>query len=489
MTRQHRAFHCQAFADTYMKHSDIATELSEDDPLFAELPVPFLHPHYEYHDALLQNMPIPVVPETTKRVLSELEVPILTFFTDGSCKYPTSPSTCFSAFSIVADLAGSDVERKRLADTCLSTGTMPSTLLTILVGRTKGRQHIHRAELSAIVLLFENFDDFHVFMDSATAISMVNLCRRVSDLRELSEHDDFDLLSRLFASMGPNKKVLKIKAHQDVSCIADPLPRYFSMGNAVADIAANKACTQLLPEVVQQLEGYHHDAQEQGEKVIRYWNLNLDLQAARARAGAVRSDTEICVATPNMNVRDLLINWTITYVWTQPSEVNDVELWGFQWAAALMEWIRSSKWPSASVEDDPGISWTEIAVLQGQWLPVKRKRGQCHYLVQPTLPQDLQDLGITLSEQATNVYNLMCQVQGLTDRPILPPHCRFGKCKSFYLQGHAAWTTGLSVRPQFAMQPKVFQILHDFLALHSGMTTLPDVDISPVLYMKCGQKT
>ena len=81
----------------------------------------------------------------------------LIFFTDGSCTHPTMPDTCYSAFSIVGDLCQNDLQRRDLADVFLTQQTSLSSLQTLLVGRTQGRQHIHRAELTAIIVLCESF--------------------------------------------------------------------------------------------------------------------------------------------------------------------------------------------------------------------------------------------------------------------------------------------------------------------------------------------
>ena len=485
-TRQHRTFFCLAFEKTREAHHDFVAEIAQDDPDFVDLPVIFCHPHFEFHDALLYNMPRPEISRQTIQTLEQLGVPCLAFYTDGSCMHPTSTSTCFSAFSVTVDMARDDSHRKDLADIFMSTGTMPNTFQTISVGRTQGRQQIHRAELSAIILIFEHFDSAVVYTDSATAISLVSRCRCIQDVTELIHHDDYDLLSRLFHVLTPAKKVEKVKAHQQVRLIADPLQRYHALGNTIADLAANTACTGLLPEVVQQLQEHHNDLLEQRDKVLKYYNLNLDLQTARAQASAVRAEDSGPALHTHVDIRNLLCNWQVLDVWVQPSYLDDSELvhsvWGFQWAVALLEWIQSCQWPAHPVEGDPGLSWSELAIClmlqQQQWLPVKRQRATFNFIFQANSPQDLEDLAPSFSELSTTVYHLMSQLQGLIVQPILPNHCKYGKCRALYLQGHAAWSTGLSCRPRFAQQEQVFDILHRYLSNHSGLVSLPDLQLS-----------
>jgi len=482
-TRQHRTFTCNAFAQIRLEHQDYADELFETDPDFVELPAIFMHPHYEFYDELLRRMPIPEISqETCVRILQTSDSPC--FYTDGSCKYPTCPSTCYSAFAVVADLSTDDVQRCNQADVFRSTGIMPATLQTIATGRTQGRQLIHRAELSAMALVFETFATATVYTDSSTAISLINRCRRAQCVEDLMEHDDIDLLSRIFRVLTANHQVRKVKAHQNPVNVFDALLRFHALGNTVADTAANYACVHLLPEVVQQLEDKRTDLLEQQEKLRNFFNLNLDLQHARAKATSIRANDENIVTTP-VDVKNLLCNWTVHTAWEQPTLLNDHELvhsvWGYQWAVALLEWVQSCRWPAEEVQGDPGISWTEIAIClmlqQGQWLPVKRLRGDHHLILQANSPQDLKDLQPTLSELSTTVYNLMNQLQGLVLQAVLPQHCRFGKCKSLYLQGYHAWTTGLSCRPAFSQQTCVFNFVHNYVAAHSGLDETPKFQI------------
>ena len=105
---------------------------------------------------------------------------------------------CFSAYAIVADLSTADEHRKHAAEGFLVLGKIPNILQTVLVGRTQGKHCIHRAELSAIVLLFESFENFSVYTDSATSIALINRCRSALSLEELCNHEDFDLLQRIY---------------------------------------------------------------------------------------------------------------------------------------------------------------------------------------------------------------------------------------------------------------------------------------------------
>ena len=147
-------------------------------------------------------------------------------------------------------------KEKTLHVTYRYTEQFPNALQVVAIGRTQGHQAIHRAELQALLVLFEQLDRFEAYTDSATAIACIDACRRAVDLEELADHDDFDLLQRFFLTVSREKKVHKIKAHQKLVDISDDLLLFRALGNHMADQSANKVCVELLPEVVAQLEEF-----------------------------------------------------------------------------------------------------------------------------------------------------------------------------------------------------------------------------------------
>ena len=81
-------------------------------------------------------------------------------------------------------------------------------------------------------------------------------------------------------------------------------------------------------------------------------------------------------------------------------------------------------------------------------------------------------------EQSNNAYNFMCQLQGLIVQPVMPDFCKYGKCQSLYIQGYHAWTTGLSVKPQFPQQSQLFELMHGLLATRrANLEPLPPVNL------------
>lgn len=113
---------------------------------------------------------------------------------------------------------------------------------------------------------------------------------------------------------------------------------------------------------------------------------------------------------------------------------------------------------------------------QGQFLPVRRRRGDQDFLFQATAPEDIESLQITLSEQATTAYAIFVQLQGLLVKKIIPEHCTMGKVRALYIQRYSAFTTGLTVRPKMAMQKELFWTINSFLTQKGNdLNKLPDL--------------
>eukprot|EP00435_Cladocopium_sp_Y103_P011836 s4409_g3.t1 len=463
-SKVHRTFTCAAFQEVRQPFEPFLTELFEMNADLVELPAIHLHPHHEFHDKLLHSMPMPELDVGIINKLTNLGISCPTFYTDGSCKHPTSPSTCYSAFAIVCDLTITESQRKDFACTFRYTGKIPWVFQTVAVGRTFGKQSIHRAELQALLVLFEQLDKFHVYTDSAAAIACIELCRKAVDLEELAEHDDFDLLRRFFHLVSPEKQVSKIKAHQNLQEIRDDVKLFHALGNHVADQTANAAVTQLLPEIAEQLEVFHQDLSQQTETLKQFFDLNLQLQTARAKMSQQDEDAPLDMLRDKQT---LFCQWTVDQPWPFPANIGDEELantaWSLQWSVAILEWFEHCQWPSEPRDDDPGLAWAEMAlslVLQQQmWLPVKRLRQGTELILQAVSPSELEALQTTLAEQATVMYSMVTQTFGLVEKRLVPEHVKMGKVRSLYWQGHTAWSTGFQCRPAFSNQKDVYLIL------------------------------
>ena len=131
---------------------------------------------------------------------------MLRFFT-GSCLHLASINTRFSSFSIVVDLANDDEERIMFARQFKHSHIMPPTLQFLNACRTPGTQHIHRAELAAVVYLCERFFNTVIYSDSAVTLYVVQRCLDAEHFRILHDLDHLDLVHRLWCAMHVGHRV------------------------------------------------------------------------------------------------------------------------------------------------------------------------------------------------------------------------------------------------------------------------------------------
>lgn len=118
------------------------------------------------------------------------------------------------------------------------TRQIPPFFRVIALGRVQGLQTIHRAELSALVLLTETFSRFVVYSDSANALRDVESCGSDAYMFERLRHEHPDLLDRIHAALQPGQTFRKVKAHQLETPDLQGMEKYHALGNHVADLAA-----------------------------------------------------------------------------------------------------------------------------------------------------------------------------------------------------------------------------------------------------------
>ena len=230
-----------------------------------------------------------------------------------------------------------------------------------------------------------------------------------------------------------------------------------------------------------QLEEFHADFCQQQKTLKQFFDLNLQLQTARAQVS--QQDNEMQFDNLS-NKQDLFCNWTISSPWTFPTDIGDDEVlhtaWSLQWSVAILNWMENCRWPLEPTEGDPGLSWVELALslaLSNQmWLPVKRLRAGQELILQPITADETESLQLTLAEQGTVAYSMVTQIMGLVVKRLIPQHVTMGKVPSLYWQGSASWTTGFRCRPQFDNQRDVYMILQKLFLDGHGIHCLPFIE-------------
>ena len=107
------------------------------------------------------------------------------FFTDGSCQHPSSRNTRFSTFTIAIDLSIDEDTQRQAVQLYHDLGFMPTSLKIITVARTPGDQHIHRAEIYAVLTCLETFDMTRIHTDSQVVMDIIAKCRATDDPHSL----------------------------------------------------------------------------------------------------------------------------------------------------------------------------------------------------------------------------------------------------------------------------------------------------------------
>ena len=282
-TKKHRLLECPLFHDVRNEHHAIVEALKENDEAMTELPVMFESPLAEYHIALKFAEPEACIQDNIVRNLqAHCVTPHL--YSDGSCQHQNSPNTRFAAYSLVADLCVDDAMRVEQANRYLATGKIPETLIKIGAARCGGEQHIGRAELWPITIAFENFSDFILHTDSAYCVDTVNKIQKSKKIAELAEHNEFDLVRRIFNQPKSNQQVVKIAAHRDPKLIQNPVEQYHCLGNMLANDSAIDMCLHGEVCITKQYQELHNQHEQQENHLRQLFNLHLQLQKERAKA-------------------------------------------------------------------------------------------------------------------------------------------------------------------------------------------------------------
>lgn len=484
-TRQHRLLFCSAFHSHREPFHEAVQQVIDTGGDFAELPVIFKHPHYDFHDAIHMKMPrVTIEPQNLPTLLGHEG--FRNYYTDGSCQFPSQPSLRYAAFSVVVDLAVDDTMRRAEARAWRGTGILPHTLHKLCAAPLSGPQTIHRAEAEAILTVVKLDPAARIFSDSACSLQKCWNIQAGSTIFDFASHADFDQLRELVLAVTPQHVFTKIKAHVDPHTVQDDLQLYHTLGNFYADQLANQANQLLHPQLVTEWNHQHATAMQQREQYEQLCNLVLALQTARSQAAET---TPSATKTVQATVQPLaVLTRTFSDQWL-PAEQWDEEwlqysVWGHQMMFTAVTWLRELHWPLAPpAKPEAGVSWVEIAMsmatIHNNWLPVKRvNSGGTYYVKHFSSVEAAVAEGLDLSEQAETAAAVIKQLKSLVPQKIMPDWCGSATVQSLYLQGFARWTTGLAVRPIFPEQAQIQESLRQYLQLHPGkLKGLPSLNL------------
>eukprot|EP00438_Fugacium_kawagutii_P009916 Skav216409 [mRNA] locus=scaffold457:478079:479827:+ [translate_table: standard] len=483
-TKPHKWLECPALEQVRDRHGEAVQTLSEDFPGWIDWPVIFMNTDRSFLPVLNHMIPEITWDDHELDVLHNLQdTQTLQFFTDGSSVHQEEPSTRYSGFAIIVDLADSQSERWHQVQEWFSSGDMPSTLVPLLKSRLSGPQGIHPAELSAIVLIIEQFPRCSIWTDSQVAISAFEVGSTARSIHDFVDHPHFPLVLRIFHAFSGEQAVHKIKAHQQPHPTMPFDTVYKILGNQLADEEA-KTAAYLLPQLSQESDTLFEQVTHQSLALQKVYTYVLDLQMTLAKAQTMVPGSRLnpVLQIPAQNPMQVLQEWQPHPSCSFDTEVDDTALqhcaWGWQTAAAMVRFLRGCRWPTdvLAADSSPGLSWWEVAmgvILElGTFLPVRRKTSDGVTMsIWISSYQDACRFQVTMAEQSETVSHLYRQVQGLVPQTLAPSVVR-GRVKSMYMLGEMSQNTGLSHRPFYQRQRQVVEHLHRFV--HEGRR-LPDL--------------
>jgi ribonuclease HI len=466
-TKAHRLLACPATSAARFPHADVIEALEEHDHIHVLLPIAYHDPEIAFHQFLLNQLP---EPQVFKPNFSPHWI-----FTDGSSKHPTDIDTRWASFAVV-------FPHMDLATLSMSQLRNPAWLLehaftTAAVSHVKGRQTMPRAELMAAVLAQELEHQRTVVTDSQYVIDAHHKVREAIDIKLLHTHANYDLLKRLHALVqkGISIPVQKVKAHQPL----DPQHQEFwlRIGNAVADLAAQTANSQLATPVITQLIKLGKEQRQMDAFLKDQLSLRSDLAQFRAKL----QQDEIQHLSPEQKL-DQLLTWNIpdeeAMRYTIPEDLYYVvhaSRWGTGYSQTLLDWLQTLRWPISNEYTCPpvGVSWFELAVnymiVTQRSIPVNTAQGG------PTVYKNNEDdEGFDVSAfDFTSVVNSfrdsITHLAYLTQIPIHPP-VKACKVTSICILGSGHCKQGLPLRPTMYRQQATLDTILQYLRCEDNQT-------------------
>jgi hypothetical protein len=479
-TKEHRLLTCPIGQSIRENYQDLLQTLETTGTTMPSWPVISVHPaadaiqvmHFKQPETELMQAVAPFL--RAQPPDSEIH-----WFTDGSCFHPTCP-TKFAAYSIILDLCQSNREREYLANQHRYLKLHPPSLKVVAANRCQGEQDILRAEMSAIADIICKCGRGVIHTDSQTAITLCNLAMDSQLPLHFATCAHSDILFKIWTKGRQHCSLEKIKAHVNISEVAEATQRYFHMGNALANDAAQQACANLLPNFVTELQELHRDMQVERDMFKALCHLHLELRTARQQAEMASTPDEQAVQHTENTILLAFCSWSLPHHINYTGMVNTTFLqfgtWGQATHEALLRWSRTLQWPTEADESPLkkgcGISWIELAfsfmMYSQQYLPVVRKtaEGEERVLCVGSW-QSAHEYSITSTELGTNMQKALDNTIAMIPE-VFFPNVKRRKVSSLYLQGAGRFTQGLHMRPVLPNQAEVANLIHQHVKETNG---------------------
>ena len=473
--KTHRLLTCSLGSEERSNFPELTKQLLDSESSIPELPVVHVSPFADAHLTLQFRHSKPVLAQEFKDLVNNRQISgqILHWFTDGSCAYPSLANGRFSSFAVVIDICHNDEQRIAFAESYQHLNEIPPCFVVAMTGRTIGEQDIYRAELQAVAAVVQEARYGTVHCDSQVAVSNTSHLKNCANTTSLANSEHFDVLLEMWETNSLDAiQIQKIKAHRNISQIADPMERFLAMGNKCADKAAEQSCAFLHHDIVQHYDKQAKDILNERKMLHDALELNLLLQKVRTQA---QKDTVVEDKTTQLTgdkILDAFANWQFdeSLEWAPQFDTSYLRFstYGEDIALKTLTWFSNFTWPTGVLGPtgrNTGVSWVELGLswvlFHKQYLPISRlsSSGEMRIVI-PGSDYDANHFHMTLSELGASVFAVIRNVAALTPQQVFPDQTTV-KCGSLYLQGHSGYTMGWSKRPIFPAQKDVAQILRN----------------------------
>eukprot|EP00438_Fugacium_kawagutii_P014297 Skav226014 [mRNA] locus=scaffold1010:270782:272638:- [translate_table: standard] len=456
-TYVHRALECSATADVRYRFPDLMAEVTALNPCFVHLPVVFASPEVDFQRWYFDHRPAAIASPETLEAVAQAQVtgaPI-EVYTDGSCSHPNLPSCRRASYSVVLlTNHDHDIHKQELAR-FVATAEIPNSFHVGCLGEVSGTQSIPRAELQAATRVAQFQCPTILWTDASYVVSTVTLLQSVSDVRQLHNRNNYDLLRELWPLLQRDDfQVKKVHAHALNPAEDSFETTWTKLGNHAADLAAKKYL----------------------EHIQRAYPLDLDVDASRMQQDIKRCQLWYRYMHDLQDLPDepvgnrvqtwdqqfhTLQTWRPTQIWQflyhdQYDHLLDTYVWGSSYADALLQWLSMLQWPQEGHLDPHGngITWYELAlsfVMTCQCGIMVNGGGQ-HAAFRPIL-QPPGSREVPWNSQVKSFEKAIQALQKLVDTQLHPED----RCmaNSIRILGASHKKHGLASRPHFPHQHAV----------------------------------
>eukprot|EP00435_Cladocopium_sp_Y103_P031817 s28_g8.t1 len=495
-SRYHRLVECPLGAHIREPYQAKLDHLIEQESLLLEFPVITIHPNLEAINLMQHQIPDAIWSDKILQLVrqKQRDNETLHWFTDGSCMLPSHVDSRFSAYAVILDLCHNDAERCAVADTFRYSPAESPTFVTACTARGQAEQDILRAETQAILAVALTIGPGVIHSDSQVAIHNVTLALQATNPAGFASCEHVDLLLRIWdRRQSIDLQFAKVKAHQDLPAVSDPLLRYWAIGNDFADRVAQHTCLHHMPDMVQTKQRMHAEYMTDLDNLQTVYRLHLELQDMRACVVKQQTDGLNIVQHDHRAICAAFASWKVEQsprVFPAPDlEFVTHSAFGEEVAQQTCAWLQQLVWPET--DEGPlgfstGVTWIELGLswmfTHQRFLPILRKdnRGTVR-LVYPANFTAAKDQGFTCIEAGTMMQKITGNVLSLLVTSLWPEDSSRQKSSALYRMGSHRYHQGINLRPQFPHQDKVIELLQAAVYCQDkdGLSCTPSIPCLP----------